>query len=219
MKFNGIIFDLDGTLIDSLQDIADSMNRVLARFGFPRHGNKKYRYYIGEGLENLVRRSLPRGHKEWATIQNCMTHMRDEYRKRFADSTKPYEGIPELLSFLASKETPMAVLSNKPQDLASLLIEKLLPRCSFHMVLGEKQGLQRKPHPGGALKIAVSLGIPAQEFLYLGDTCTDMKTAEAAGMFPAGALWGYREKEELVSCGAKRLMEKSWDVKEFLGKD
>ncbi|HHW03432.1 MAG TPA: HAD family hydrolase [Thermoanaerobacterales bacterium] len=207
MKYEAVLFDLDGTLLDTLQDLADSMNSVLSRRGFPVHDIEKYRYFVGDGMYNLVLRTLPPNNREEEIIKQCLKELKDEYGRRWANTTRPYEGICELLDKLSDMGLKKAVLSNKPHDFTRLIIDKLLPDWSFDAVVGQREGVPKKPDPTAALAIADALKIPPEKFLYLGDTNTDMKTANAAGMYAVGALWGFREAEELVESGAKVLIK------------
>ena len=138
--------------------------------------------------------------------------MTEEYAKCWAQNSRPYDGIPELLVRLDDLNLVMAVLSNKPDDFTKLMVHSLLPACPFRIVQGHKPPVPIKPDPTAALDIADKLRIPPYNFLYLGDTKTDMLTATAAGMFPVGVLWGFRTADELIASGAKALVEKPLDV-------
>lgn len=212
MKFRAVLFDLDGTLLDTIEDLADSMNAVLDKFGFPVHDIKEYKYFIGDGIANLVRRALPPESRSEETINCCVDAMRQEYGRRWADKTCPYRGIPELLDGLHARGLKMAVLSNKLDEVTKLVVAKLLPRWKFEFVLGERPLVPKKPNPAAALEIARLMNIRPCEFLYLGDTSIDMKTANAAGMYAVGALWGFREAGELTAGGAKILIENPVDL-------
>ena len=201
-----VLFDLDGTLVDSLADLADSMNRVLTRQGLPPHPVQAYRYFVGDGMVNLVQRALPAGAHRKDLIQNCVREMRQEYALHWADSTRPYPGIAELLDTLASLGIEMAILSNKPDDLTQEVVRTLLPSWHFAAVAGAMETIARKPAPAGALRIANLLQCEPADFLYLGDTNTDMQTARAARMFAIGALWGFRTADELKKNGAQALL-------------
>lgn len=211
-----VIFDLDGTLLDTLEDLADSMNSVLGRHGFPVHDVQAYKYFVGEGMELLVRRALPQDRCDQAMVARCHAEMREEYGRRWADKTRPYEGIPELLDGVRARGVSMAVLSNKPDDFTRLTVSRLLPGWRFERVLGLRPSSPRKPDPWGALLITREIGIPPEEFLYLGDTGTDMETARAAGMLPVGALWGFRTAGELLSNGAAKLISHPLELLELL---
>ena len=212
MTYRAVLFDLDGTLLDTVEDIADSANAALRQLGFPEHPVEPYKYYVGDGVENLVRRALPEDRRDPATMAECAALVRTEYGRRWADKTRPYDGIPDLLDALAARRVPLAVLSNKPDEFTKLCVWRLLPRWRFDAVIGASPALPRKPDPAGALQIAGQLRLPPAAILYLGDTNTDMQTAVAASMYPVGALWGFRTADELVASGAQVLIEKPLDL-------
>jgi phosphoglycolate phosphatase len=212
MKYRAVMFDLDGTLLDTLEDLADSMNRVLEGLGFPPRPVEEFKLIVGDGVVTMARRSLPEGHRDEPTVARCVTLMREEYGKRWADKTHPYAGIPELLDALAERGIQMAVVSNKPDDFTKLCVARLLPRGRFDAVIGMSPTTPPKPDPKGVLESAARLGVAPADFLYLGDTNTDMRTAVAAGMFPVGALWGFRSAEELLASGARVLLEEPSDL-------
>ena len=201
-----VLFDLDGTLVDSLIDLADSMNRVLSRQGLPAHPAEAYRYFVGDGITKLVQRALPAEAQQQDIIQDCVQKMRQEYALHWADTTRPYPGIAELLDTLASLGIQMAILSNKPDALTQEVVRTLLPQWDFAAVAGAREPFPRKPDPTGALRIANLLQREPADFLYLGDTNTDMQTARAAKMFAIGALWGFRTADELKENGAQALI-------------
>jgi len=206
-QFKAVIFDLDGTLLDTIEDLADSMNAVLAEAGYPLHGIQSYKYFVGKGMKNLVYNALPPEHRNEETIKVFTQKMKEEYAKRWNVKTRPYDGIPELLDILEVKRIDKAVLSNKPDNFTKIIIKELLPKWKFAVVFGERDSIPRKPDPTGALEIAHILNLKPHEILYLGDTGTDMKTAVSAGMYAVGALWGFREKDELIANGAKVVIE------------
>lgn len=212
MNYKAVLFDLDGTLLDTLEDLADSMNAVLAGLGAPQHSVPAYRYFVGDGVLELCRRVLPADRRDEATVKVAAAAMGDEYGKRWAEKTRPYPGIPELLDTLTERRVKMAILSNKNNNFTKLCVEKLLGRWRFDVVQGLDETIHKKPHPSGAVAVARRLKIAPADFLYLGDTNTDMKTAVAAGMYPVGALWGFRTAEELTANGAKVLISKPADL-------
>jgi phosphoglycolate phosphatase len=216
MQYHAVLFDLDGTLLDTLADLADSGNWALGQLGFAEHPTEAYKYFVGDGVENLVRRAVPAGRNDAATVARGAALVREAYAQRWAEKTRPYPGVPELLDALLARAMPMAVLSNKPDDFTHLCVEKLLPRWSFATIVGARPSLARKPDPAGALMIAERLGLAPAEILYLGDTNTDMQTAVAAGMFPVGALWGFRTAEELTASGAQRLIRRPAELLELV---
>ena len=212
MNYKAVLFDLDGTLLDTLEDLADSMNAALARVGAPLHSVADYRYFVGDGVVELSRRVLPADRRDETTIKKVVAAMGDEYHQRGAAKTRPYPGIPELLDALAARRVAMAVLSNKNNNFTQLCVKKLLGRWRFDVVQGLDETIHKKPDPSGALSVARQLAVAPADVLYLGDTNTDMKTAVAAGMFPVGALWGFRMAEELTASGAKVLMAHPMDL-------
>lgn len=214
--FQAVLFDLDGTLLDTLADIANSTNAALERLGFPLHPRDAYRYFLGEGMDWLVRRALPEENQDAETVKKCHDAIIAEYETRWAENTRPYPGIPELLAELDRRGLAKAVLSNKPDAFTKKTVAKLLPDFKFKIVRGAAPDMPIKPDPAGALRIADELGIPPERFIYLGDTNTDMQTAVAAGMFPAGALWGFRSAEELLANGSQVLLETPLDVLKLL---
>jgi phosphoglycolate phosphatase len=211
MKYKGVIFDLDGTLLDSLEDLANCVNQVLKCHGFPSHALEKYRYFVGDGMYNLLLRALPCEQRQDSFIKQCVTEMKGEYARHWADKTRPYQEIPQLLQGLQEKGLKLAVLSNKPDEFAKIVVARFFPG-QFVQVVGEGAGIPKKPNPQGALAVAETMQISPRELLYLGDTNTDMQTAVAAGMFPVGVLWGFREAAELEASGAKVLIEKPLDL-------
>jgi phosphoglycolate phosphatase len=213
VKFKAVLFDLDGTLLDTLQDLADSMNAVLERFGFPSHPLQDYKYFVGEGMASLVRRAVPESHRNReVTVAACLASMKEIYGGRWMDQTRPYPGIPQLLDQLSARKITLSVLSNKPNDFTQMMVKNLLPFWHFAHVFGERPDIPRKPDPFAALEICELSRISPEAFVYLGDTATDMITAKSAGMYAVGATWGFRPAEELTKSGASTLITKPTDL-------
>ena len=210
MRFAAAVFDLDGTLLDTLADLADSTNAALAAAGHPLHPTDAYRYFVGNGIENLVRCALPATARDDAAVARTKTAMETEYSRRWRAKTRPYAGVPELLDALDARRMPMAILSNKPQAFTRLAVDALLPRWSFYPVCGAQPDVPRKPDPTVALHIAAALGLSPRACLYLGDT--DMQTATRAGMYALGATWGFRSGDELRQSGACALLAEPLDL-------
>ncbi|MHC4985423.1 MAG: HAD family hydrolase [Planctomycetota bacterium] len=206
MAFRAVCFDLDGTLLDTLADLADAMNRALAKCDLPVHPVDAYRTFVGNGLATLVHRAAPAAESDADLADTLIAGMRAEYSKRWAERTKPYDGIPQMLDALAARGLPMAILSNKPHDFTQLCVAELLPHWAFTCVQGVSDDVPPKPDPAGAAKVASILGADPAEILYVGDSDTDMKTANAAGMFAVGVLWGFRDADELNANGAQKLI-------------
>lgn len=216
IKFKAILFDLDGTLLDTLGDLANSMNAVLDRLGHPQHEQDAYRYFVGDGISKLAERVLPESDRCKTKIDECVRDMRAEYAKRWSETSRPYDGVAELLAELDKRGLKKVVLSNKPDDMTKLTVEKLLAGFKFDIVRGASDKVAPKPDPAGAFAIADELGLVPGEFLYLGDTNTDMQTANKAGMYPVGATWGFRDEEELKASGAQAIVHRPTDVLELL---
>ena len=183
--------------------------------GFPTHPIENFRRFVGDGAGCLARRVLPEGHQDDETVNRCRQIIAAEYAKCWADNTKPYPGVPEMLAELQGRGVPMAVLSNKPHDATRTVVEGFFPDCHFQVVRGTLPSVPVKPDPAGAIQIAEELDILPERFVYLGDTDTDMRTAVAAGMFAAGAVWGFRTAEELTAYGAKALVKTPQEVVNF----
>jgi len=216
MKYRGVLFDLDGTLLDTLQDIADSVNEALSHLGYPTHGVEAYKNFIGEGRDVLAFRALPDHHRAATIVTRLIEHINEEYSKRWANNTVPYQGIPDLLDALTIRNIKMAIISNKAHDSTEMMVSKMLVRWHFEAVVGALPSVPKKPDPSAALQIAQRLGIHPTEFLYLGDSDIDMKTAIGADMYPIGVLWGFRSADELLAGGAKALIEHPNDLLTFL---
>ena len=213
MTYKAVLFDLDGTLLDTLEDLADSMNAVLSSRGYPTHPMAEYRYFVGDGVEMLVRRAVPDGlGSEEQVVRACMEQMRDEYARRWQAKSRPYPGIPELLDGLTENGILLTILSNKPNAFVQQIALHFFGKWRFATAQGAVPDVPRKPDPAGALAISRTIGVPPASFLYLGDTNTDMETANAAGMYPVGVLWGFRPEEELRGAGARFLAARPEDV-------
>jgi len=211
-KLRGILFDMDGTLLDTLEDLADSTNRSLARLGLPAHPVEAYRYFVGDGMENLARRVLPEDRRNTRMVGEIAEAVSREYAEHWSDKTRPYPGIPELFDALSARKVPMAILSNKPHEFTLAIAEHYFRRWSFAAIYGARDPRPRKPDPSAALEISASLGLRPAEMLYAGDTNTDMRTASRAGMFSVGVLWGFRPREELLESGAQALAARPADL-------
>ncbi len=212
MDYSAVLFDLDGTLLDTLEDIGEAANRVLIQRGFAPHPPDSYRHFVGEGVRVLFERSLPAEACSDDVLAACAEEFRHAYAECWNVRTRPYDGIEDLLPALVMRNVRLAVLSNKPDAFTKSCVEEYLARFPFEWVLGQRDGTPRKPDPAGALEIAAAMDLPPGRFLYLGDTAVDMQTALAAGMFPVGALWGFRPLSELQSGGAQAVIERPGEL-------
>lgn len=211
-----IIFDLDGTLLDTLEDIAISANFALTSLGFQAQESEKYRYFVGEGVFKLFENIFASDPQNKETIQKAVALFESHYAKQFNQNTKLYDGISKMLTFLQKRGFKMAILSNKPDSFTKLCAIKYLREWKFDVVYGAREGVPRKPHPKGALEISELLHVKPEACYYLGDTMIDMQTANGAGMIALGALWGFREEAELREHGAKHLMKTPSEVIKLL---
>jgi phosphoglycolate phosphatase len=199
-----VLFDLDGTLVDSLADLANATNSALAQLGCPTHPVESYRTRVGDGARELCARALPADKQDLA--DQVLKLMRQHYDAHCFDLTTLYPGIPELISALAERRYSLAVLSNKPDDFTKRVIAHYFKPSPFAAVRGQLPNVPLKPDPTAAWQIARELGIPPAQWLYLGDTNTDMRTARAAGMEAVGVLWGFRDRDELLTSGAAHIV-------------
>ncbi len=199
-----VLFDLDGTLTDTLADIAAAMNRALGLHGLPPFPVNDYRYLVGDGAKKLAERAV-RGRLDLqaAVLRDYQAY----YETHNLVATRPYDGVSELLQALDSCGLRLCVLSNKPDADTCRVVRHFFPGVPFADVRGQREGVPVKPDPTAALDVARKLDIPPEAFLYLGDTAVDMRCARAAGMRPIGVLWGFRTAEELTASGAERLIK------------
>ena len=208
-SFRACIFDLDGTLVDSLADLAAAVNLTLEKADFPPHPVQAYRDFVGSGLERLIRRALPGGEQaahEPGLVCALMATMRVHYDTHWHDQSQVYPGIREMLTGLAQRGLDLAVLSNKPDDWACDFIKHFLPEIPFLAVRGACPGVPHKPDPTSALDLAALMNVRPEQILFVGDSAVDIHTARNAGMRSAGVCWGFRPEEELRAAGADALL-------------
>lgn len=212
--FKAILFDLDGTLTNTLEDIAAAMNRALRLHGLPEWPVEAYRYLVGNGAKVLSERCV-RDRQALAPV------VRQTYQAYYQTHnlvrTQPYKGVPELLRALAAAGIALAVLSNKPDADTKAVVCHFFPDVPFRVVRGQVEGVPVKPDPAGAIAVAREMGVAPGDFLYLGDTAVDMRCALAAGMHPVGALWGFRTAEELRDSGAEALVQQPGELLALAG--
>lgn len=212
-----VIFDLDGTLIDSLEDIAINANQVLTQLGCPTHPISQYRYFVGDGAKVLIENAMPR-YIAQTYKDEALRLFKELYEQNLHHNTKLYEGIQELLEQLVSLKIPLAILSNKPDKFTKLYVEKLLGGIPFVEVSGQKEEIAKKPDPIGANLIASKLQREPHNIYFVGDTATDVKTAKNANMISVGVSWGFRGVDELKENGVDFIINKPMHLLEILNK-
>jgi phosphoglycolate phosphatase len=212
MKCKGLIFDLDGTLLDTLEDLAKAANATLEHFGFPVHPVDAYRYFVGEGLQILMQRIVPETHTTDEQLGDYMKKFAEIYSQSWNIHSVPYKGILDMIHSLSNAGLQLAVLSNKPHAFTLLCVETFFPENSFGFVYGQRDGIAKKPDPAGALELAVKMELDVDEILYVGDTATDMQTGNSAGMKTIGVDWGFRDREELVNNNAWKVVSTPAEV-------
>lgn len=217
MNYDSVIFDLDGTLLNTLEDLSDATNTVLTQFGFPVHPTQAFRKMVGRGLRVLVTEALPEANRATETVEQVQEALDGYLRDHPVTKTRPYPGIPELLSFLESAGVPMAILTNKPDALTQLVVAQLLGKWRFTGVHGQRDNVPRKPDPTVALALSGEMGGVPERTLFVGDSDVDMETARAAHMIAVGAEWGFRGADELRAAGAERLISGPLELLDVLG--
>lgn len=210
-----IVFDLDGTLLNTLEDIANSMNRVLIKNQFSPYSTEDYKYMVGSGMQALVKKAVTPFTKKPEKINQLFEEMKDDYLFHWNIATKPYEGIMETLFSLAEAGIVLSILSNKPDSLTKKTVQHFFPTIPFFMIQGASSYYPEKPNPACLINIMKETNLPKEEFIMIGDSSIDIETAINASVFPAGVLWGFRKKEELEKKGAKIFFEHPSDILKF----
>ena len=203
--------------MDTLEDIADSVNRVLRANGFPSHPLNAFRFFVGDGSRMLIKRALPENERSDESVERHLVAFKQDYANAWDNKTKPYTGISELLNHLGQTHIRMAVCSNKPHAFTVLCVEKLLNNWHFDQIVGQSGRFPKKPAPDSALAIVNAMGIPPIEALFVGDSGVDMQTAVSAGLLPVGAAWGFRPERELLAKGCRFLARRPLDILQLVG--
>lgn len=206
-----VLFDLDGTVANSILDLADNTNKVLAKYGFPTHKTDDYKQLVGNGIAKMVERALPKNVRN----TDIMSRVTDEfillYKDHYCDKTEVYPDINSLLDTLKSKGLKLAVITNKAQPIAELVVKKL---CGdrFDIVFGKNDGFPSKPDPMGTKYVMEKLSVLPDECLFVGDSNVDIACAVNSGALPVGVLWGYRDETELLNAGAKAIVNNPLEI-------
>lgn len=210
-----VLFDLDGTLVNSLADLAASTNYALEQYGFPTHNVEKYKYFVGNGMQKLIERVLPEDKRDIDTKQKVFDCFINHYRKHYADKTVAYDGIFELLESIKNKGIKIAVITNKAHEMAETIIDNIFGDM-FEIVFGKKEGYPPKPEPSLTLKLISDLGVTSSECMLIGDSGVDIETAKNAKLVSVGVLWGFRTRDELASKGADYIVSEPTEIIEIL---
>lgn len=212
-----IVFDLDGTLLDSVHDIAIANNSVLERMGLPIHSVEKYIEFIGNGARRLVEMALPdKLQQSDEKIDEYLEYYKASYKDKIVNKSVLFDGIPELLSYLNKRDIPISINTNKPHDQTMLIAEKLLNNFQFEIILGQSNDIPRKPDPAGALYIAEKLKLKPEEVLFVGDSGVDANTAKNAGMQLVCVDWGYSPKQEMIDASCEHFVSTAEELKAYI---
>ena len=206
MIYKAAIFDMDGTLINTLEDLADSVNEMLEHYNRPRRTIDEVRIFVGNGARKLMERALETTDADF--VNDALKYYDGCYKRRLTNKTKPYAGIVEFLTALQDKKIPVAICTNKQHFAAVELAEKIFPTIKFAAVIGDAQ----KPNPARALEILKKISVNPAEVAYFGDTSVDIQTAINAGFLPVGVTWGFRPESELVDSGAKIIVHRAAEI-------
>ncbi len=233
-SFRAVICDLDGTLLDTLEDIAIGTNQALNQAGFPTHPVDAYRQFVGNGVEMLLRRAMPQelaarlplppisneteNTPEVAVLRRLLAALDEHHKEGEGHFTRPFAEVPELLVGLLSRNLAIGVFSNKPQARVAISVSTFFPHIPFFCVCGAQPGVPLKPDPTALVALIRDKGFSPCEVMYLGDSDVDMQTANNAGMFGAGASWGYRGREELRLAGADQVFDTPLDISKYINK-
>jgi len=207
MKYKAVIFDLDGTLLYTLGDIALAVNKVLTNMNMPTHSEESYKKFVGHGLKETLKRACAEDCSE-EILETGYLKVMEEYNKNPVISTKPYEGIPALLDTLVNMGIKIAILSNKEDILVKYIVGNLLSSWPFTTIQGVLSGVPKKPDPTVVFEILQNMNLVQADVIFVGDSGVDMKTAVNSGLLGIGVTWGYRDIVELTEAGAEILIDK-----------
>mgnify|MGYP004527207677 CR=1 FL=1 len=210
-----VLFDLDGTIANSLEDLADSANFVLTQNGYPTHKTECFKMFVGDGITKLIERVLPDIARSAENIHKLKTQFLAYYSEHYCDKTKPYKNVPELLAQLKQKGIKIAVVTNKAQEMADAVVNKLYGK-DFCAVYGQRDNMPTKPDPALAHLAMRELGVTPNECIFVGDSGVDIKCAQNSGAYPVGVLWGFRNKEEIKAAGAKIVITQPAQLLELI---
>lgn len=211
-----VIFDLDGTLLNTIADLAHSTNYALNKLGYPTHEIEKYNFMVGNGIDKLFERALPEGEKSKENVLRVRKEFVPYYDIHNADDSRPYPGIPELLSYLQDAGIQITVASNKYQAATQKLIDHYFPEIHFTAVFGQREGIKVKPDPTVVFDILEVAKVTKEEVLYVGDSGVDMQTAANAGVTVCGVTWGFRSRAELEEFSPQYIVDTAEEIKRLI---
>lgn len=214
MKIKAVLFDLDGTLANSLSDLAASTNHCLEKYGFPLQPEENFKLFAGDGIAKMLSRAMPKDHSEEA-LELVKKDFMEYYSVHYADNTLPYPGLYDLIKELKASGMKLAVVTNKAQEAAEKLVTKLYGD-SFDFIMGLRPDIPAKPDPTAVYLTMEALGVTKQECAFVGDTAMDIAAGVNSGAYPIGVLWGFRQREELENAGAKAFAENAEELKNIL---
>ncbi len=214
MKYDAVIFDLDGTLTDTLEDLKNSVNYALSQFGFPERNTEEIRSFVGNGVKRLIYLSVPENTPDEIS-ERCLSVFREHYNNHSCEKTKPYDGITDMLKKLKDNNVKTAVVTNKMHSAAADIVEYFFGGL-IDITVGQIDGVAQKPQPDGIYKALGFLGISKEKAVYVGDSEVDCITAKNAGIPCIGVTWGFRSKEILLENGADFIAETSEELKKII---
>lgn len=215
MEYEAVVFDLDGTLLNTLDDIANVVNQILAERGHAQHPLDAYRGFLGHGVNRLLANALPSECQDDQYVEGCVLEFFEKYSLSSCDTSEAYSGVPELLRALESMGVRLAILSNKPHELTVHCVAELLGDWNFEIVYGHRKGSERKPSPESLNEIVQLLSLSEDKILFVGDTVVDVQTAIRAKVHPVGVAWGYQGEKFLVEAGAAKILQHPLDLLEY----
>ena len=217
MIFDTIIFDLDGTLLDSLADLADSVNYVLTQKGYPTRSYEEIKSFVGNGVRDLIALSLPSA-ADSNEIKKCLELFKKYYSQNISMKSRPYEGIYPLLQELKDRKIKMAIVSNKLDPDVQVLLEEFF-KDYMEVAIGDRPDLNKKPAPDSIYEVLKALDSKSENTLYVGDTEVDIQTAKNAGLTSISVAWGFRPENDLLANGAEHLIHHPQEILDFLQKE
>lgn len=214
-KYKAFIFDLDGTLLNSLIDISESVNLILSQYNLPQHSIDAYKYFVGNGIKVLAEKSLPEDF-DMNHFPDFLSKVEKEYMSRQTLKTHPYNGIMEMLKELNNRNIPISILSNKPHEFTEIVVDHFFLEVEFKYIFGAREDVPRKPNPASVYEIINLIGLPKSEFAFVGDTATDIQTGLNAGLDSIGVSWGFRTINELEETGATSIINNPTELLDFV---